>query len=313
MTDARPLFIVNPAASQGRSGRVFEGLRRPVERIVGNVDVVFTKAAGDARLLAKEAATQGRERIVAVGGDGTLSEVASGVLDSGRPSAVGLLHLGTGGDFRRSLDIAHRPDAYLQAIARGQTRLVDVGRFTHRDRRGEQATGFFLNVLSFGMGGLVDKYVGRPNRMVGGKAGYFAAAIEALFKGALGKLACELVDEEGVARTLELETRNLAVCNGRYFGSGMDIAPMAALDDGVFEVVAIGGEHKLPVLSLSAAIYDGKHLGRRGVTHLRARSIRLRLLNEAESPNFLLDVDGEWLGEGPLNIEVLPKALRVLA
>lgn len=312
MSDDRPLFIVNPAASGGRSGRLFEGLRAPVAKLVGDADFEFTGHGGHARDLARQAALEGRKRIVAVGGDGTLSEVASGVLDTGSTeSAVGLLHLGTGGDFRRSLDLDHRPDSYLKAIAEGETKRVDAGRITHLDREGEEAQGWFVNVLSLGMGGLVDKFVGRSDRMFGGKAGYFAAALEALAKGALGKLECE-VTLDGKTETVRLSTRNLAICNGRYFGSGMEVAPMARLDDGVFEVIGIGGERRLPVLSLSAAIYSGSHIGRRDVTYLRANSISIRMANPEDAGRFLLDVDGEWLGRAPVTVEAVKGALRVL-
>lgn len=313
MIDGRPLFIVNPAACGGRSGRLFDDLRIPVANIVGSADFTFTDHSGHARELARAAATEGRERVVAVGGDGTLSEVAAGVLDSqSATTSVGLLHLGTGGDFRRSLGLEHRPESYLRAIARGHTRSVDAGRITYLDRDGAEAHGWFVNVLSLGMGGLVDKFVGRSNRLLGGKAGYFVASLEALAKGALGRLECE-VTLDGVTETVRLSTRNLAICNGRYFGSGMEVAPMARLDDGVFEIVTIGGAHRLPVLSLSAAIYAGTHLGRRGVTHLRANSIRIRLANAEDSGRFLLDVDGEWLGGAPVTVEAVRGALRVLA
>lgn len=312
MSDDRPLFIVNPAASGGRSGRLLDELRAPIAKIVGAADFELTRHGGHASELAFQAASEGRTRIVAVGGDGTLSEVASGVLNSGATdSAVGLLHLGTGGDFRRSLRLDHRPDSYLKAIANGEARRVDAGRITYVDREGEEARGWFVNVLSLGMGGLVDKFVARSDRLLGGRVGYFAAALEALAKGALGKLECE-VTLDGVTESVRVSTRNLAICNGRFFGSGMEVAPMARLDDGVFEVIGIGGERRLPVLSLSAAIYSGSHIGRRDVSYRRANAIRIRMANPEDAGRFLLDVDGEWLGGAPVTVEAVKGALRVL-
>lgn len=308
----RPLLVVNPASCGGRTGRIFDRLLRPVERALGPIDARLTTCPGDGRRIAREAALEGRRRIVAVGGDGTFSEVASGVLEAQSGAAVGLIHQGTGGDYRRSLGIEHRLDAYLAALARNEPRAVDAGRVEFTDVEGRPASRFFVNVLSFGMGGLVDKYVGESGRALGGQAAYFVASLKALAVGALGRLECE-VEHEGERRPVRMQTRNLAVCLGRWFGGGMHVAPGASLDDGLFDVVAIGGERRLPVLGLSSALYKGEHLTRPDVHHLRASALDIRLHNEADADRFLLDVDGEYAGRGPLRVTLLPKALRVLA
>lgn len=308
----KPLLIVNPASCGGRTAKLFPELRRPIAHWLGEVDVVETQRPGHATELARAAALDGRERIVAVGGDGTFSEVTAGVLDAGAPAAVGILHQGTGGDFRRTLGLEHRPDRYLEAVAKNAPRAVDAGRVTHRDRQGNETQRWFVNVLSVGMGGLVDQEVAKPNRLIGGSALYFAASVKSLVTGAVGRVVCD-VEYAGERRTEHLETRMLAVCNGRYFGGGMEVAPMAQPDDGAFDVVVIGGEHRLPVLAASAAIYRGEHLKMRGVQHFKANRIALRLVNTDDTERFPLDVDGEAAGTVPVSIEVVPKALRVLA
>lgn len=312
----KPLLIVNPASGGGRTGRLLEELRRPVETVLGACELEVTNASGHARSIAREAASQGRDRIVAVGGDGTFSEVADGILSSDRHgdrSAIGLIHQGTGGDFRRSLALENRLDAFLAPIARGAPRAVDAGRVTYRDRSGNEAVRHFMNVASLGLGGLVDKYVGQGTRLLGGSALYLASSLEALARGAVGRLTLDVTHAGGRAETLRLKTRILAVCNGRFFGGGMQLAPMAALDDGVFEVIAVEGEHRLPLVRILAAVYGGTHLGMAGVRHLRVTSISIRLENEDVSDRFLLDVDGELAGSAPVRIDVLPKRLQVLA
>jgi YegS/Rv2252/BmrU family lipid kinase len=312
----KPLLVVNPASGGGKTGRVLADLRRPIERALGTCEFELTQAPGHARELAREAAAQGRERIVAVGGDGTFSEVADGILsvaNAGNRSAVGLIHQGTGGDFRRSAGLENRLDAFLAPIARHEPRLVDAGRITHLDRGGRPAVRHFMNVVSLGMGGLVDKYVGESTRLLGGSALYLASSLKALALGAVGRLSCEVTHADGRVETLRLTTRILTVCNGRYFGGGMQVAPMARLDDGLFDVVADDGGGRLPLVRMMAAIYGGTHLRLPGVRHLRVSSIAARLDNDSDGDRFLLDVDGELAGRAPVRLDVVAKALPLLA
>ena len=105
----KPLLIVNPSAGGGRAGRTFGELRPIVERVLGPVDVETTRASGHAIAIASAAAAEGRELVIALGGDGTLHEVANGVLGAeqdghrGDRTAIGFIAHGTGGDFRKSL------------------------------------------------------------------------------------------------------------------------------------------------------------------------------------------------------------------
>jgi diacylglycerol kinase family enzyme len=105
----------------------------------------------------------------------------------------------------------------------------------------------------------------------------------------------------------------IAICNGRYFGSGMKVAPMAAVDDGIFEVVALGATSKIGFAMTSRGIYTGSHIGQAGTVHLRGQKIVLDLANEDARSVFLLDVDGEPMGGLPLTVEVVPKALILRA
>ena len=105
----------------------------------------------------------------------------------------------------------------------------------------------------------------------------------------------------------------IAICNGRFFGGGMKVAPMAEIDDGAFEIVALGATSKLGFAMTSGSIYSGEHIGQAGTVHLRGQKVKLDLMNEDARSAFLLDVDGEPMGSLPLEIEVLPKALTLRA
>jgi YegS/Rv2252/BmrU family lipid kinase len=307
----KPFLVVNPRSGGGSTGRTFGAMRGTIERALGPCDVAMTERPGHGAELARAAAEAGHPLVVAVGGDGTIHEVVNGLLaskakDKDKPD-LGVVGQGTGGDFRKTLGIEHRLDRYLDAITSGKKRPIDVGRFSG----GGKASHHFVNILSAGMGGLVDKYVADAPRLLGGKAAYFGATLKALLAARLGRVRCVLTDADGQSSEHELVSFMIAICNGRYFGGGMKVAPMAELDDGVFEIVALGATSKIGFAMTSGTIYSGAHIGQSGTVHLRGRKVRLELVNAEAQSAYLLDVDGEPMGGLPLEIECLPKALVV--
>jgi YegS/Rv2252/BmrU family lipid kinase len=311
---SKPLLVVNPRSGGGATGRIMGELRAVVERGLGAVDVAVTERPGHAPEIAERAATEGRELVVAVGGDGTFSDVVDGVLRAGAAGAtqVALVGQGTGGDFRKTLSLEHRLDRYVEAIASGRTRALDVGRARFPGRDGAQTTRHFVNILSAGMGGLVDDHVSRASRALGGTFAYFLASARALLETVPGRVRCRswLAGKE---EEREIQTYMIAVCNGRYFGSGMHVAPMAKPDDGRFEVVSLNAPSKVAFAVRSQSIYKGKHLDQPGTVCFACDRIEMDLADERARKTFLLDVDGEPLGGLPLSIELLPRAITMRA
>jgi len=313
MENERPLVIVNPRSGGGRAGRTFSEVRTVLERRLGPLSVELTASPAHAIELARDAVTRGARLVIAVGGDGTLHEVANGVLDAGVPeAAVGYVGQGTGGDFRKTLGIEHRLDAYVEGIASGRVRRVDVGKLRYRAPDGRTLTRWFVNILSAGMGGLVDRYVSDTSKALGGKAAYFWASARALANCRRGRLRCS-VSLAGDQHDRQVDTYMIAICNGRYFGSGMHVAPMAKPDDGRFEVVSMDAPGKLAFAAFSRRIYEGKHLSAPGVQHFGCDRIAIDLENEGARSVFLLDVDGEPLGGLPIEVELVPGALALRA
>ncbi len=311
MSEPRPVLVVNPRSGGGRTGKTFGALRRTVEASLGPVEALLTERQGHAISLAREAAEAGAKLVVAVGGDGTTNEVVNGVLASGRDDVdVGIIGQGTGGDLQRVLGLEHRLDRYVEAIARGRSRRIDVGRARYVQHDGSPGERHFVNILSAGMGGLVDQYVASASRALGGKATYFAASLRALVRGREGRLRVR-VTFGGETTEHRIASYVFAICNGRYFGSGMKVAPMAEIDDGRLEIVSIGGPTKMAYAMTSSKIYDGAHIGKPGVVHLPCQKISFDLENEEAREVFLIDLDGEPVGRLPLDIEVVPKAVSL--
>lgn len=305
-----PLLVVNPKSGGGATERTFGTMRGTIERALGKVDVAMTERAGHGIDLAREGALAGHPLVIAVGGDGTIHEVVNGLMQASTSTEhrtqLGIVGQGTGGDFTKTLGIEHRLDRYIEAIANGRQRKLDVGKFTG----GGKTDHYFINILSVGMGGLVDRYVSDAPRLFGGKAAYFGASLKALVNARLGNVRCT-VTNDGNVEEHRVRSFMIAVCNGKFFGGGMKVAPMAAVDDGTLEVVALGARSKIAFAMTSGTIYSGQHIGHAGTVHLRGQKVTLELMNDDANDMFLLDVDGEPMGRLPLEIEVVPKALTL--
>ncbi len=310
----KPLIILNPKSQGGKTGAHAEQLERVITNHIGDVDRQDTTEPRHAETLAENAAEDGRDVIIAVGGDGTVHEVANGLMRARERGLalpkLGIVGQGTGGDFRKTLGLEHRLDRYCEAIASGKVRAIDIGKFRFRNRAEKEDQAYFVNILSVGMGGLVDEYVAKSSRALGGTFAYFGASAKALLRSEVGILDC-VAHEGDSRREVEIHTRSMAICNGRFFGGGMEVAPMALPDDGLLHVVSLGAAPKLKFVLSSLSIYSGKHVDNPDVEVFSCDKLDITLRNTSIRDDFPLDVDGEPLGTLPLSIELVPGAIEV--
>ena len=145
------IVIVNPSSASGSTGEAWPQIASDLRSQFGAFRVVFTKKRGDAAALASEAARKGAKFIIACGGDGTVSEVANGILSSGKDVELGILPSGTGGDFRRTLEIPSQSREAARILSNGRTVKIDVGRVSFVDHNGNEAMRYFVGVASCGM------------------------------------------------------------------------------------------------------------------------------------------------------------------
>jgi len=293
---------------------LFEKMAAPIERHLGHFDVEFTTGPRHAVDIAREAATAERPIVVAVGGDGSIHEVSCGLMQAREAghakTKLGIIGAGTGGDYRRTLGLENRLDRYCEAIAGGKTRAMDIGKFSYTTHEGEPASSYFVNILSVGMGGLIDQLVAQSSRSLGGTMAYLTASVRGLVQSQIGRLKCT-IRREDTSREETIESRTIAICNGRFFGSGMQVAPMAHPDDGLFDVVDLGAAPRMRFFMVSSRMYTGTHVQSLDVKHYRCDRIDIELLNKDIADRFLLDVDGEPLGRLPISIEMVPGAIEV--
>lgn len=299
------LAIINPCSGSGATGRRIDEIDAKLNESLGPVEVRITSARRDAEEIARKSAESGVRRIVVAGGDGTASEVASGLLASGRADEVelGLLALGTGGDLARSLGLPRDLDAAIRGLARPTTRRIDAGRIDFQDLDGEPVVAHFLNVGSFGVSGLTDLLVECSPRIFGGSVAFAIAAIRSFFEYRPASTSLR-VDGELVHRGA---VSLVAVANGRSFGGGMKIAPSARLDSGIFDVVIVNDMSRFALLRKFPKIFSGRHVHDPVVSCHRGRTVEA-----AASPGtLLLDIDGEPLGTLPALFEILPRAITL--
>jgi YegS/Rv2252/BmrU family lipid kinase len=264
--------------------------------------------------LASDAARHGARLIIACGGDGTISEVANGILDSGEDAELGLLPSGTGGDFRRTLGIPSRPRDAAQILRKGKSHLIDVGRVTFLSHTGEQTSRHFLGVASFGMSaevvdrvkhGGADWLPKNAPRWLSGRVSFAVSMLQTAAQTSAARIIIQ-VDDRHERR---LTVTNLCVANAQYFGGGMKIAPDAKLNDGKFDVVSIGDIGTLKILTNAPRLYAGSHLSMDNVDHVLAKKIVARPADKGTE--VLLEVDGELPGRLPATFQIVPNALRV--
>ncbi len=285
--------IANPNAGSGDEAARLEAA---VARLPGAA-LKLTEQADDATRLAREAVEAGVERVVAAGGDGTLNEVVNGLsADFGRV-ALGLLPLGTGNDFARTIGVPSDLDAALAILAEGRERSVDVARSVLNGQ-----CRWFLNMAAGGFSGEVSERAGEAKEKWGPLA-YMRAAVGALpeLKGFLTRIVLN------GGETLELDTYNVVVSNGRYVASGIPAAPQAVLDDGLLDVM-IAPATTLPQLALLVpTVLLGRHVGNDLLLFRKVTRIDIE-----SDPPMVFNVDGEIVGEGPALFEAIPRALRMI-
>jgi len=305
-------LIVNPQARGGWPARKWPRIEPLLRSTLGPLEVCFTKQQGDGRPLARAAVRNGSRLIIAMGGDGTASEVAAGLLehqDSSHESepvcSFGYLPCGTGGDLRRTLATPDSLEAAAKAIADSPGRYIDAGRLDYTGNDGRPQRGYFINVASVGIGGLVDLYANRSSKLFGGKLTFFLASVRATLKYKNAAVRVKLDDRPVREHRIYL----VAVANGRYCGGSMHMAPTALIDDGLLEVVLLGDLSFTEAVSVGRSIYAGQHLALPKVSCTRARTVTIEPCDPSE--HVLLDVDGETPGRLPATWTVMPGAIHL--
>ncbi len=307
-----PLVIVNPKSAGGSTHSRWANNASDLRAHFGAFNVAFTKKQGDGIELAKRGVEAGRKFIIACGGDGTINEVANGILETGEDVELGVFPSGTGGDFRRTLGVPSAAREAAKCLRDGMTETMDVGRVTFFNHDDEQVSRYFLNVSSFGLSASINERVKTtnlfkwlPGNTLSGKSNFAFSTLQEVLETKFTTVRVKIDDKE----ERQLNTINFCVANARFFGGGMKIAPAAKIDDGFFDVINIGDIKTAKILLNAYKLYNGSHLNLDEVKSTLAKRIEV---SPADTNQIVfIEADGELPGRLPAVYEVVPKALRI--
>ncbi|HUO91434.1 MAG TPA: diacylglycerol kinase family protein [Rhizomicrobium sp.] len=303
--------VVNPRSSNGRTRRDWPRIEAALRAVYPELSIAFTRKRGDATELVREALREGHSEIIAVGGDGTINEAVNGFFDpegSIAPDAVfAFVTSGTGGDFRKTFDHEEGALAAVARLKNASVRPIDVGRISCVSLSGESVVRYFVNIASFGLSGVIVDWVNRARiaKLFGGSFAFRFHSARALlfYRERMVRIRVD-GDFDEIA-----SIGTVAVANGRYFGGGMHVAPSALPDDGLFDVIIMGGGRR--AISDLKLLYTGDHIGTPGVRVLRGRKIMAAPVAETGGHAVLIELDGESAGRLPATFEILPRALNL--
>lgn len=288
----RHLFIINPAAGKGNAYKYADEIKKHFDSTNEPYIIEYTKGPGDATKIAQKYVTSDQYRVYAIGGDGTLNEVLNGVV--GSSSSLAVIPSGSGNDFHRNLDITNDSSLFLRTI-NGEEKYIDIGKVNDR---------YFLNVSSVGLDATVvnNAKLFKKLPFFNGRAAYFTSVFYTLFKfkSFTSKLTIDNTEHS-------MKTCMMAVANGKYYGGGIKIAPLAQINDGFFDIYHVKKLTPLKALALFPRLLKATHQSLKEVDYFKAKTVRIQ-----SNENFLLSIDGELVETKEASFDIISNGLKII-
>lgn len=275
------LFIVNPISGKGRKKRIISSLKE------AGYEVVCTEYAGHAEQLAREATA---DVVVAVGGDGTVNEVARGLVGTGK--TLGIIPCGSGDGLARHLGISHNFNTALKTITSGKTSPLDAGKIDER---------MFFSVCGVGFDAVVSENFAKCGKR--GLSSYIREGLKA-WRAYVPEKYTLTID----GRQIEHDAMFVTVGNSNQWGNGAKITPLADSSDGILDITVVESFMAVELPFLASKLMTGRTHKSRRVHTYRGQNILIERC--AEGP---AHADGDWFKAGKtLKINIIPHALTVL-
>ena len=291
----RAVAILNPRAGNRTTAYLPEG-----------AETLETRGPGHATELTREAIKRGAKTIIAVGGDGTINEVVNGFFEDEQriptDATLAVIPHGTGSDFSRTLKLPLDGKLAARIIQDGEKRFIDVMKVRYTASDGNPMVRYAVNVVSCGLGGAVADKVNRSSKAMGAFWTFASATLKAALRFSGSHVAVRLDD----SKTINATITNVAVGNGQYHGAGMRICPEAIVDDGLLDVTIVRHISLHQLVRNMPMLYNGKIL-----SHPRVESYRVKTITADSRETVLVEIDGEALGRLPIEIVMIPSAIRV--
>jgi len=285
------LFIINPIAGNGTALRAVPEIEKQCRNLHLDFDIQLTRYPGHGSEIAKEMSNR-YSIITAVGGDGTVLEVANGLIGSKVP--LGIIPLGSGNDLSRGLGIPSTIDGALSNLMKSRPQSIDIGLIG--------GNCYFLNVASIGFDAEIVKDLEGIRRWIPGKAAYYFSAFHKLLTYRPKTVKLKMDQQERVEKILLL-----AICNGSYYGGGMKVNPKGSFTDGYLDLILIRPLSKIKFILLFQKFVKGEHLALPYVEHLKCKELEIKSDEE-----LVINGDGEIIASTPAQLSIRHLAIEVI-
>lgn len=299
--------IVNPVSSNGKTGQRWPNHMKKFIDAEIDLEVKMTHYPGHAVKLTQDALKKGYHTIMAVGGDGTVNEVLNGFFEKGElinnKAALLIFSQGTGSDYIRSLNLTKDAADIIATYQRQKIKKVDIGEITYQDFDNIERSRYFINTADVGIGGETVEFVNQSSKIMGGFLTYLYGVIRTLIKYENKNMKLKIDD-----KVIKDDILNSVIISlGKYFGGGMQIAPEAKVDDGIFDITILGNLSKLEtVLNLYRA-YKGTHIYYKKIDYLKGKKVSIE-----SDERVLIDIDGECAGILPAQFKIYKQVFPIL-
>jgi diacylglycerol kinase (ATP) len=301
------VVFVNPIAGGGRANSLLPHIQRVFEARGIPVEFISTANACELESRAREKIAANHRFLLAMGGDGTFQALANAAF--GTDTLLGILPAGGGNDLAAALGLPKNPVHAAEILLRGRWRFVDLIRVRASPTESGQASGqerLYVGGGGIGLDAEAARLASGAFRRVPGRLRYVLSALWALRWYAAPRVRVEFPG--GAPPPVEARTLLTAVLNTPTYGAGLQLAPDAVVDDGMLDVVFVGDLTVFQVLKLMPRLLYSGELRSPLISRVRAGSLRL-----IADPPCEFHGDGEILGMTPVEIEVVPAAVQVLA
>ncbi|NOX85215.1 MAG: diacylglycerol kinase family lipid kinase [Chlorobi bacterium] len=304
------LVIVNPHAGSKKGERDWPEIRRLLKNAGIKTHCVFSERPYHAMEITRNhIEKKGFEKIIVVGGDGTLNEVINGIFMQRRIKTqdvtVGMISVGTGNDWGRMYEMPESYTEQVKLLTNGHKFLQDVGKATFRFS-GDKQERYFINIAGMGYDALVaEKANIMKQKGKGGPVSYLVNVVSGLFQ--YKSVHLDIHADGKHLFSGKVFTMSIGIC--KYNGGGMMQLPDAVPDDGLLDITIIRKTTKYRIVTNIKNLYDGSFVKMREVEQFIGKKITV---SSRPIHKLYLETDGESLGHSPLNFEVIPKAIRVM-
>ena len=295
----KALFVINPSSGRQNFLESIEKIisRLIMEQVVNHIDVCYTKKQYDARNAVLNLHDGDYDFVTAIGGDGTINEVISGLADGDSHIPIAIISAGTVNDFANYLNLPTDVDAFVSMIKNFRVKNIDVGSINGK---------IFMNVVAGGIATDVGYNVSKEMKAMFGKAAYYVEGMKEIPKQFFSPFKLKIESEEF---NDEDEYLLVMVTNSQSVGGYKIAAPLASVSDGMLDVLLLRKMDVLQVTDLLLRFLSGDHINHPAIEYFQTKAIKITPLDDQEMS---IDYDGEYYGTLPADIHILVGRVGVI-